>query len=77
MFNLANQYLMGEGVSKNNEEAYFWFNLGAAASSFSDTEKQNLFAKMRDSAAAKLSQDELQQVQRRCEDWVRTHPKIH
>jgi TPR repeat protein len=73
MFNLGSQYLMGEGVAKSNEEAYFWFNLSAAASSSSD----GLFANMRDIAADKLSPDELQQIQRRCEDWVRAHPKIH
>lgn len=72
-FNLGILYANGgEGLSQNNAEAYFWLVVAATETSKNPIEKSAFarseaerYAEARDAAAAKLTQTELFEVQRR------------
>jgi TPR repeat protein len=77
-FNLGLLYANGgEGLSQNNAEAYFWLVIAATETSKNSIEKSAFarseaerYAVARDAAAAKLTQTELSEVQRRANRWL-------
>ena len=62
-YNLGLSYVKGLGVTQNDLEAYFWFNLAAAQGI-----KQA--ASLRDAEASRLSREEISERQRRAAAFV-------
>jgi len=63
-------YHSGDGVKKDDVEAYFWINIAA---SFLD---QPSVKQWRDKIGALLTAAHLSEVQERCRSWVEAHPNI-
>ena len=59
-------YEYGEGVPKDEAEAYFWLNLGAS---------DEIDRSIRDDLEKKLSRKKRLEIQERCHEWVKTHPE--
>lgn len=68
---LAILYSMGQGVPHNDVEAYYWYALAAAVKG-PDQEK---FAANRQSMAARIPADDLQDAQARVAKWIAAHPR--
>jgi hypothetical protein len=63
----------GIKVEKNDEEAYFWFSIAAEAPQ--DQKNGDIwYVFLKDDAAAKLTPREIDSVNKRIEDWKKTHP---
>jgi uncharacterized protein len=66
-YNLGLAYHSGQGVLKDDAEAYFWINL--AASSLGQTS----ILQARENLSKSLTQSQLADVQRRCREWAEKH----
>ena len=64
-------YSMGQGVPHSDVEAYYWFDLAAAVKG----PKQEQFASNRQVVGARITADELAEVQERVEKWLAEHPR--
>ena len=67
-FNLALMYDEGEGVPKDDVQAYMWFNL-AAAQEYEDA------AEHRDKLAEKMTPGQVAEAQRLASRWTEKHRK--
>ena len=68
-FDLGTRYASGgRGVSQDDVEAHMWFNLAAAQSSGED---RDIFAKLREAVAERMTSEQLADAQRRAREWVR------
>jgi DNA-binding SARP family transcriptional activator len=67
-YNLGMAYHSGEGVKKDDVEAYFWINIAA---SFLE---QPFVKQSRENIGKLLAADQLSEVQERCRKWVEKHP---
>jgi hypothetical protein len=70
LYGLGMLYFNGFGVPQSYVEAYFWYDLAAARTSGANLIR---FARERDSAAAKLSPTERDEVQQRAVRWFSEH----
>jgi TPR repeat protein len=64
-------YSMGQGVPHDDVEAYYWFDLAAAVKG----PRQEQYAANRQNIGARISADELAQVQERVATWLAEHPR--
>jgi TPR repeat protein len=64
-------YSFGQGVPQSDVEAYYWFDLAAAVKG----PKQEQYAANRQMAGAKITADELAEVEERVEKWLAAHPR--
>jgi TPR repeat protein len=62
-------YSMGLGVSRSDVEAYYWLDLAARASG----PNQQRYAQNRQNVGARITADELAQVQERVTRWLAIH----
>jgi hypothetical protein len=69
-FVLGMMYEDGEGVPKDDAEAYFWMNLGASTLDEKDRAA-------RDEVGEKLTPAKRLEIQERCRKWVKAHPAIN
>jgi uncharacterized protein len=67
-YNLGLSYAKGELGEPDNVSAYMWFNLAAARFPASDT-RRSAAVSSRDVAAAKMTQDQLAEAQKRAREW--------
>ncbi len=65
---LAEQF----GVQRNFEEAYFWLSLGTTG----NNDAQDDFVRDRENAKYRLTNEDVEKVDRRLEKWRQTHPKL-
>jgi hypothetical protein len=63
-------YSIGQGVEKNDVEAYFWLDLAAAVKG----PKQEQYAQNRQMVGTHITADELEEVQERVAKWQAAHP---
>jgi hypothetical protein len=70
---LGMQYLYGEGVAKDDAEAYFWISLAALISTSND----EYITSKRDKAGTTLTPEKRLEIQERCREWVKAHPTVH
>ena len=64
-------YSLGQGVTQNYVEAYFWLDVAARAKSA----KQEQFAANRQMVGQHITTEELEAVQDRVEGWLAAHPR--
>jgi hypothetical protein len=64
-------YSIGQGVARNDVEAYYWLDLAAAAKG----PNQEKYAANRQSIGARITADELEAVQKRVAKWLAAHPR--
>jgi TPR repeat protein len=64
-------YSMGQGVPHDDVEAYYWFDLAAAVKG----PRQEQYAANRQNIGARITADELAQVQERVAAWLAEHPR--
>jgi hypothetical protein len=64
-------YSIGQGVPHNNVEACFWLDLAAAVKG----PNQQKYAANRQSIVARITVDELEEVQERVAKWLAAHPR--
>jgi Sel1 repeat len=67
-YNVGMAYHSGDGVKKDDVEAYFWINIAA---SFLE---QPSIKQSRENIGKLLSAEQLSEVQERCRKWVEMHP---
>jgi len=60
-------YYKGQGVPQDKAKAYFWATLAVA---LNKDEKEESFAKVRDSIARTLTRAQLSATQKRCRQWM-------
>ncbi|HEY5215247.1 MAG TPA: hypothetical protein VIJ38_19720, partial [Acidobacteriaceae bacterium] len=70
---LGSCYERGEGVPKNNAQAYFWMDLGVASGRLEGDSKEDA-TKLRDHAAAQLTKEALYATQDLARVWSESHP---
>ena len=69
-FDLGTRYSSGgRGVSQDDVEAHMWFNLAAAQSSGEDLD---IFARLREAVAERMTPEQLAEAQRRAREWTPT-----
>lgn len=68
---LATLYMVGQGVEHSDVEAYYWFDLAAAVNGA----HQSQYAANRQMAGARITADELADVQDRVAKWKAAHPR--
>ena len=71
-YNLGSMYAMGQGVGRDQAEAYFW--LGVAAESWSG-EQHEQAAKARDALGVRLTPEQLAAAQLRVKKWMEERAK--
>lgn len=64
-------YSIGQGVEKDDVEAYFWLDVAAAGKG----PKQEQYVQNRQMIGAHITTDELEEVQERVAKWLATHPR--
>jgi TPR repeat protein len=64
-------YSIGQGVEKNDVEAYFWLDVAASAKG----PKQAQYAQNRQLVGTHVTTDELEEVQERVAKWLAAHPR--
>ena len=64
-------YSIGQGVPHNNVEACFWLDLAAAFKG----PNQEKYAANRQSIVARITVDQLEEVQERAAKWMAAHPR--
>ena len=64
-------YSIGQGVARNDVEAYYWLDLAAAVKG----PNQEKYAANRQSIGARITADELEAVQKRVAKWLAAHPR--
>jgi uncharacterized protein len=64
-------YAFGQGVPRNDVEAYFWLDLAAAVKS----ENQAQYAVNRQNVGARITADQLSDIQDREAQWKAAHPR--
>jgi TPR repeat protein len=64
-------YSIGQGVEKNDVEAYFWLDVAAEVKG----PKQTQYAQNRQMIGTHITADELEEVQERVAKWLATHPR--
>jgi TPR repeat protein len=64
-------YSIGQGVPHNNVEACFWLDLAAAVKG----PNQEKYAASRQSIVARITVDQLEEVQERVAKWLAAHPR--
>jgi TPR repeat protein len=64
-------YSIGQGVGKDDVEAYFWLDLAAGAKG----PKQEQYAQNRQLIGTHLTTDEVEEVQERVAKWQAAHPR--
>ena len=61
-------YSEGQGVSKNLEQSYFWLLIATANTDVDDYE---VFVRVRDYAASKLTASQRNKIQKQASEWMR------
>lgn len=64
-------YSLGQGLPKDDVEAYFWVDLAASVKS----PKQEQYAANRQLIGTHITTDELEEVQERIAKWLAAHPR--
>jgi TPR repeat protein len=64
-------YSIGQGVEKNDVEAYFWLDVAASVKG----PKQEQYAQNRQMIGTHITADELEEVQERVAKWLAAHPR--
>jgi TPR repeat protein len=64
-------YTLGQGVARDDIEAYFWLDLAASAGGASQAQ----YIANRQNVGTRITADELAQVQERLTRWKRAHPR--
>jgi hypothetical protein len=62
---------MGQGVERNDVEAYYWLDLAASVNG----PNQEKYAANRQMIGAHITADELDAVQERVSQWKAAHPR--
>jgi hypothetical protein len=68
---LAVLYSMGQGVPRNDVEAYYWFDLAASVKG----PNQEKYAANRQKIGTHITADELEDIKERVEKWLAAHPR--
>jgi len=63
-------YSIGQGVEKNDVEAYFWLDIAASVKG----PKQSQYAQNRQMIGTHITTDELEEVHERVAKWLAAHP---
>ena len=71
-FDLGFIYANGDGVPKDDVQAYMWFNLAAAR--FTEPERE-VAAAARDEVADVMTADQVAEAQRLAREWDEAHPR--
>jgi TPR repeat protein len=64
-------YTLGQGVARDDVEAYFWLDLAASAPGPSQAQ----YIANRQNVGTRITANELEQVQERLTKWKRAHPR--
>ena len=64
-------YTLGQGVPRDDVEAYFWLDLAASAGGATQAQ----YIANRQNVGTRITADELEQVQERLSKWKRAHPR--
>jgi TPR repeat protein len=65
-------YSIGQGVPKNDVEAYFWLDLAAGAKG----PNQEKYAQNRQLVGTHITTAEVEEVQERVAKWLAAHPRM-
>jgi uncharacterized protein len=68
-YSLGLMYLNGEGVVADYGESYYWLSLAAEAPGKDNAQLRSTASYLRDQAAAKLSREQVAEVQQRVAKW--------
>lgn len=68
---LAMLYTLGQGVPQNDADAYFWFDLAAAA----NTPNKDRYVENRQNVGTRITAEELDAVKERLKKWKAEHPR--
>jgi TPR repeat protein len=64
-------YSIGQGVPRSDVEAYYWLDLAAAVKG----PNQAQYAANRQNVGARITADELAEVEERVAQWLAAHPR--
>jgi TPR repeat protein len=64
-------YSMGQGVPRSDPDAYYWFDLAARVKG----PNQEKYAANRQNVGARITADELDEVEERVQKWLAAHPR--
>jgi hypothetical protein len=64
-------YTLGQGVPRNDVEAYYWFDLAAAVKG----PNQEQYAANRQNVGTRITAEEVEEVQERVAAWKAKHPR--